>query len=120
MAEVVEHRRREDRSPLLFGDLQCGSHAIGDLEGAEGVLHPGMVCAWEHKIGETELVHSVEALHLRSLEQAQVDAAQLDAPVNAVMDDLIIWHTRKIKIGLYIGFEKPGYRGRCPGEKGSS
>jgi hypothetical protein len=39
------------------------------------------------------------------LEQVQVDAAQLDAAVDAVMDNLVIWHGRKIRIGLYIGFE---------------
>ena len=120
MAEIVEHRRCEDRSPLLLRYLQCGGHAICDLVGAQGVLHPGMVRTREDQVGEAKLVHPMEALHLRSLEQAQVDAVQLDATMNAVMDDLIIWHGRKIKIGLYIGFEKPGYRDRCPGENGPS
>ena len=105
MADVVEQRRRQNPPPFLFRDLQRRGHSGGDLVGAEGMLHPGVVRPGEDKVGQSELVHAVQALDLGPLEQVQVDAAQLDAAVDAVMDDLVIWHRRKIRIGLYIGFE---------------
>jgi hypothetical protein len=75
-----------------------------------------MVRSGEHKVGQPELVHPVKTLYLGPLEQVQIDPAQLDAAMDAVMDDLIIWHRRKIRIGLYIAFERPGIRGHCPGK----
>jgi hypothetical protein len=62
--------------------------------------------AREHQVGKSELMYTMQALYLRSLKQVQVDAAQLHAAMNAIMDDLVVWHMRKIKIELYIGFEK--------------
>jgi hypothetical protein len=56
----------------------------------------------------------MEALHFSPLEKVQVDAAQFDAAVDAVMDDLVIWHRRKIKIGLYIGFENQDSEAYAP------
>ena len=81
------------------------------------MLQTGVVGPGEHKVRQAQLVNPVQALHLGPLEQVQVDAAQLDAAVDAVVDDLVIWHERKIKIGLYIDFEKPGIPGRSRGER---
>ena len=96
------------------GISKADRHTVSDLICAKGMFHSSMVCAGEDKVCQSQLVHPMEALHLRPLEQVQVDAAQLHAAVYAVMDDLVIWHGRKIKIGLYIGFEKhiPGLRPR--------
>jgi hypothetical protein len=102
----MEHSRRQHPASFVLRYLQRRRHAAGYLIGPERMLHAGVVRAWEHQVREAELVHPVKALHLRPLEQVQVDTAQLDAAVDAVMDDLRIWHRRKIGIGLYIGFEK--------------
>ena len=117
MANVMEQGSGEDRAPLMLRYVQCQGHSVRDLVGAERVLHAGVVGAGKHKVGESKLVHAVQALHLRPLQQVQVYTAQLYAAVDAVMDHLVVWHRRKIKIGLYIDFEKPS-SGQAPGPLG--
>ncbi len=51
-----------------------------------------MVRSRKDKIGKSELVYAVEALHLRPTEQLWEEAFDLHAAVHAVVYDLEVWH----------------------------
>jgi len=61
---------------------------MGHVAGAQGVLQARVVGPGEHVVGQAELVHSVKALHLRSLQKLQNKALDLYAAMHTIVDYL--------------------------------
>ena len=61
-----------------------------------------MVGAGKNKIGKSKLVYPMQSLHFRSLQDAEKNAFEPHAAVNAIMYDLEARHRVKIIADLFI------------------
>ena len=94
MPDVVEQGGRLDR-PLLFGaEAQGIGHARCQEESSQRMLHPGVMRPWEDKIGQTELVHAMQPLHLRAVHEFDEEIVHLYRPMHGIVDDLGFHRTR--------------------------
>ena len=61
-----------------------------------------MIRAWKNKMSKSKLVHPMQSLHFRSLEDFEKNAFEPHAAVNAIMYDLEARHRVKIIADLFI------------------
>lgn len=61
-----------------------------------------MIRAWKNKMSKSKLVHPMQSLHFRSLEDVEKNAFEPHAAVNAIMYDLEARHRVKIIADLFI------------------
>ncbi|OGS42095.1 MAG: hypothetical protein A3K67_01810 [Euryarchaeota archaeon RBG_16_62_10] len=60
-----------------------------------------MVRARVHEVCEAELVHAVQPLQLRRFQEGQRHPLEPDAPVDRVVDDLVVSQRRVLGMGAY-------------------
>ncbi len=95
VTEVVQQGRGQGLVAVLLAERQSLAHQVGHVIRAKRMLETGVVGAWEDQMGQAELLHPVQALHLRAVQNLQEGAVDLDAAVHAVVDYLLPGHEKK-------------------------
>jgi hypothetical protein len=66
------------------------------------MLEPSVMRPRENQVRQSELVHPVQALHLRAREEIDENAFEPHAPVHTVVDYLEIWHRYEMTGAIFI------------------
>ncbi len=85
----MEEGRALDERDSSASSWSDDAYPARDRVCPEGVLEPGVVRPWIHQVSKAQLVHAVQPLQFRGVQEGQDDPLDPDAAVDGVLDDLV-------------------------------